>query len=148
MTLRRREKGKAYDRESRELRNRILKIVGTKVKDGAVAGYFDIFRKRGHRLFQWVTHPEVPAENNLAERRLRPLVIARKVSFGSQSIDGLRIRETLLTVMDTLRLRWDDPVGKLMEAFSAVSANPEADVTDILFPRQNPIAVNSSAARP
>lgn len=148
MTLRRREKGKAYDRESRELRNRILKIVGTKAKDGAVAGYFDIFRKRGHRLFQWVTHPEVPAENNLAERRLRPLVIARKVSFGSQSIDGLRIRETLLTVMDTLRLRWDDPVGKLMEAFSAVSANPEADVTDILFPRQNPIAVNSGAARP
>lgn len=147
MTLRRREKGKAYDRESRELRNRILKIVGTKAKDGAVAGYFDVFKKK-HRLFQWVAHPEVPAENNLAERRLRPLVIARKVSFGSQSIDGLRIRETLLTVMDTLRLRWDDPVGKLMEAFSAVAANPEADVTDILFPRQNPIAVNSSAARP
>ena len=103
MTLRRREPGKAYDHESRRIRNRILEIARTKVKDGAVAGYFDIFRKKRHRLFQWVAHPEVLAENNLAERRLRPLVIARKLSFGSQSTDGLRIRETLLTVMDTLR---------------------------------------------
>ena len=70
MTLRRRETGKAYDRESRRIRNRILEIARTKVKDGAAAGYFDIFRKKRHRLFQWVAHPEVPAENNLAERRL------------------------------------------------------------------------------
>ena len=70
MTLRRRETGKAYGRESRRIRNRILEIARTKVKDGAVAGYFDIFRKKRHRLFQWVAHPEVPAENNLAERRL------------------------------------------------------------------------------
>ena len=118
------------------------------MKDGAVAGYFDLFRKKRHRLFQWVAHPEVPAENNLAERRLRPLVIARKLSFGSQSTDGLRIRETLLTVMDTLRLRWDDPVGKLMEAFEAIAANPEADVTDILFPRNPAAEVGQPAAKP
>ena len=118
------------------------------VKDGAVAGSFDIFRKKRHRLFQWVAHPEAPAENNLAERRLRPLVIARKLSFGSQSTDGLRIRETLLTVMDTLRLRWDDPVGKLMEAFEAIAANPETDATDILFPKKPDAKVSSFAAKP
>ena len=148
MTLRRRENGKAYDRESRRIRNRILEIARTSVKDGAAAGYFDIFRKKRHRLFQWVAHPEVPAENNLAERRLRPLVIARKLSFGSQSTDGLRIRETLLTVMDTLRLRWDDPVGKLMEAFEAIAANPETDATDILFPKKPDAKVSSFAAKP
>ena len=147
MTLRRREKGAAYDRESRRLRNRILEIAGTKVKDGSVAGYFDIFTKKKHRLFQWVAHPEVPAENNLAERRLRPLVIARKVSFGSQSVEGLRIRETLLTVMDTLRLRWEDPVGKLMEAFEAIAADPGANVTGILFPPKPPGVVRWTAMR-
>ena len=107
----------------------------------------DVFGKKRHRLFQWVAHPEVPAENNLAERRLRPLVIARKLSFGSQSTDGLRIRETLLTVMDTLRLRWDDLVGKLMEAFEATAANPEADVTDILFPKKPAAGVGCLAER-
>lgn len=39
----------------------------------------------------------MPAENNLAERELRPLVIARKVSFGSQSDAGARTREILMT---------------------------------------------------
>ena len=147
MTLRRRETGKAYDREARRIRNRILEIARTKVKDGAVAGYFDIFGKKRHRLFQWVAHPEVPAENNLAERRLRPLVIARKLSFGSQSTDGLRIRETLLTVMDTLRLRWEDPVEKLMEAFEAIAAKPETDVADILFPKKPAAGVGCLAER-
>ena len=41
-------------------------------------------------------------------------------TFERKPTDGLRIRETLLTVMDTLRLRWEDPVEKLMEAFEAI----------------------------
>ena len=55
-------------------------MLGKGVKDGAVAGYFDIFRKKQHRLFQWVAHPEIPAENNLAERRLRPRLRAEHLS--------------------------------------------------------------------
>ena len=91
--------------------------------------------------------PIKPNSEEESRRRLRPLVIARKLSFGSQSTDGLRIRETLLTVMDTLRLRWDDPVGKLMEAFEAIAANPEADVTDILFPKKPAAGVGCLAER-
>ena len=48
--------------------------------------------------------PEIEAENNLAERRIRPLVVARKVSNGSQSEKGLKTRETLMSVIDTLKL--------------------------------------------
>jgi len=43
--------------------------------------------------------PPIPAENNRAERALRPLVIARKVSFGSQSEAGAGTREILMTVL-------------------------------------------------
>jgi hypothetical protein len=39
----------------------------------------------------------------MAERELRPLVIARKVSFGSQSEASVATRETLMTVVHTLR---------------------------------------------
>ena len=65
----------------------------------------DIFRKHSKRLYHWTRDPTIPAENNLAERDLRPLVIARKVSFGSQSEAGARTRETLMTILHTLKKR-------------------------------------------
>jgi hypothetical protein len=40
--------------------------------------------------------------------RLSPLVIARKVSFGSQSEAGARTREVLMSVLHALRKRTDD----------------------------------------
>ena len=69
-------------------------------------------------------------------------------TFERKPTDGLRIRETLLTVMDTLRLRWEDPVEKLMEAFEAIAAKPETDVADILFPKKQEARVSPSAAKP
>ncbi len=91
-----------------------------------------------HRFFQWVAHPEVEAENNLAERRLRPLVIARKVCFGSQSEKGLKTRETLMTIIDTLRLRHDDPVAKLSSVLDSLARDKKADVGDLLWGADEP----------
>jgi transposase len=65
----------------------------------------NIFREQTKRLFHWTKSPKIPADNNRAERELRPLVIARKISFGSQSEAGARTRETLMTVLHTLRKR-------------------------------------------
>ena len=65
----------------------------------------NIFREHAKRLFHWSKSPKIPADNNRAERELRPLVIARKISFGSQSEAGARTRETLMTVLHTLRKR-------------------------------------------
>jgi len=65
----------------------------------------NIFREQTKRLFHWSNSPKVPADNNRAERELRPLVIARKISFGSQSEAGARTRETLMTVLHTMRKR-------------------------------------------
>jgi transposase IS66 family protein len=39
-------------------------------------------------LFVFVARPEAPAHNNLDERSMRPLVIARKISGGSRSPKG------------------------------------------------------------
>ena len=49
-------------------------------------------------LFIFVAVPEVPADNNLAERSVRPLVIARKISGGSRSPDGSQTRMTLFSL--------------------------------------------------
>jgi transposase len=45
----------------------------------------------------------VEPTNNAAERSLRPAVIWRKLSFGTQSAAGSRFVETLLSIIDTDR---------------------------------------------
>ncbi|MGI0140306.1 MAG: hypothetical protein ACREBT_04050, partial [Thermoplasmata archaeon] len=42
---------------------------------------------------------------NRAERALRPLVVARKISGGSRSWSGAKVTAVLASVIQTLRLR-------------------------------------------
>jgi hypothetical protein len=52
-------------------------------------------------LFVFVADPRVPADNNLAERSVRPLVIARKISGGSRSPKGSATRMDLFSLFGT-----------------------------------------------
>jgi transposase len=52
-------------------------------------------------LFVFVAIPGVPAHNNLAERSVRPLVIARKISGGSRSPKGSQTRMGLASLFGT-----------------------------------------------
>ena len=141
-TLRNRKRGKAYYEESVSIRDELLAIARSPVKDGRLKGYFDLIVNRRDRFFQWVCNPEVEAENNLAERRLRPLVIARKVCFGSQSEKGLMTRETLMTIIDTLSLRCDDPVAKLSQVLDAIGCSKKTNVSELLWgPKTQPANV-------
>ena len=56
-------------------------------------------------LFVFVEHPEVPSDNNLAERSLRPAVIARKVSGGTRSPKGSQTWTGLRSLFSTWRAR-------------------------------------------
>lgn len=49
-------------------------------------------------LFAFVAVPGVPAHNNLAERSVRPLVIARKISGGTRSPHGSETRMALFSL--------------------------------------------------
>ena len=61
-------------------------------------------KQRDH-LFTFLDHSTVPATNNLAERQLRPAVIARKLSCGNKTPDGARVWEILATVAATCAQR-------------------------------------------
>jgi transposase len=52
-------------------------------------------------LFVFIARPEVPADNNLAERTMRPVVIARKISGGSRSPTGSQTRMALFSCFGT-----------------------------------------------
>ncbi len=52
-------------------------------------------------LFVFVAVPGVPAHNNLAERSVRPLVVARKISGGTRSPKGSQTRMGLASLFGT-----------------------------------------------
>lgn len=56
-----------------------------------------------HRDYLWtfLDVEGVEPTNNISERALRPAVIWRKLSFGTQSASGSRFVETILTVVET-----------------------------------------------
>jgi transposase len=59
--------------------------------------------KRRQALWTFVQVEGVEPTNNAAERALRPGVLWRKGSFGTQSTPGSRFVESMMTVVTTLK---------------------------------------------
>jgi len=70
-------------------------------------------------LWHFLSSDDVEATNNRAERTLRPLVIKRKLSYGSGSDSGARALEALLSVVATCRLRQAAPLDFIQRALEA-----------------------------
>ncbi|MEO5376574.1 MAG: transposase [Magnetococcus sp. DMHC-6] len=62
-------------------------------------------------IWMVVEYPEMPATNNVAERILRHLVIARQISHGTRTAEGSQTVAVLASIIETGRLRgikiWD-----------------------------------------
>ncbi len=69
-------------------------------------------------LFQFVHNPAVSVPNNLAERSLRPLVIARKISGGSRSAAGSSRRMILQSLFATWQARGLNPLTPCLALLS------------------------------
>lgn len=93
-----------------------------------------IFRENSSRLYHWVSSSLIPAHNNRAERDIRRSVIARKVSFGSQSELGAQTRSVLCSVLMTVAKRLPDssPDVWLKQLLDNVSKNSKLDVRTAL----------------
>jgi len=72
-------------------------------------------------LFLFVLVDGLSADNNLAERSLRPLVVARKISGGTRSNRGSRIRMALASLFETWKARGLNP---LTQCFSVLAQGP------------------------
>src|SRR5215469_4997262 len=71
-------------------------------------------------LFVFVAVPGVPAHNNLAERSVRPLVIARKISGGTRSPNGSQTRMALFSLFGSWAAQGLNPFFRCL----AVLAQP------------------------
>ena len=70
-------------------------------------------------------HPEVPPDNNLAERSLRLAVTKRKVSGGSRSMKRFEHTANLLTVVQTCRRQKRSVIDFFEQALMATVGSSE-----------------------
>lgn len=120
--------------EANELKSKIQEVMQKDAQHAGIQNIQTIFRENPPRLYRWAQDRAVPADNNLAERDLRGLVIARKISFGSQSDAGAKTREILMTLLVTLNKR--DPANvmtRFKQCLDQLVIDPTKDPYSLLF---------------
>lgn len=128
----------AFYRRAAALREEIKATMAQPARHLAIRRIQDIFLENEGRLYHWADNRAVPADNNLAERDLRPTVIARKVSFGSITDAGAKTRSTLTTGAATIKKRGGDVGQRIKEGLDLLARNPKADIFDVLFSPAKP----------
>jgi transposase len=93
--------------------SRLLDSARTEPSEEAVRNR--LAKQRDH-LFTFLDHDAVDATNNLAERQLRPAVIARKVSCGNKTPKGARTWQILASLAATCTQRATSFIDALARA--------------------------------
>jgi hypothetical protein len=93
----------------------------------------DAFRRRlrdptkeYYRLFTFLKYPQIQPTNNQAERSLRPVVIFRKICFGTRSPEGSRSHSVLTSLLVTARRQGKHPLDFFQTLFSSDTATAQA----------------------
>jgi len=121
-----------------KLKDEILDTINHPAHHFGIQRIQDIFRDNNKRVYHWADDRRVPADNNLAERDLRPTVIARKISFGSQSDAGARTRSILMTLLHTLRKQGYDVTARLKNILDEIAKDISQDPIPLLLSRDPP----------
>ncbi len=127
-----------YQTEAATIKSKILELSDRQARHPAVRKWQDFFVEKAARLYQWCQSASIPAENNYAEREIRKVVIARKMSYGSQSAEGAKTRETWTSILQTLKKREANPRDKLVNALNKSSQTKDLDITAELFGSPKP----------
>lgn len=93
----------AFAEQMQAIRRRVESLLLRGYCNRRVRGFCTDLYEHRERLWLFVDVAGVEPTNNAAEQALRPAVIWRKLSFGTQSASGSRFVERLLTVIETCR---------------------------------------------
>lgn len=100
----------------KELMALTLPYLGKGRPQSTLAGRIEKFLAE---LFVFVEEPEVPSDNNAAERSVRPSVIARKISGGTRSEKGSKTRMILMSLFGTWKLRGLETISEYTKLLAA-----------------------------
>lgn len=126
-----------YYKKALKIKGQIFKLSQKQATHPGVRKWQDFYYEQSARLYQWCENRKVPAENNYAEREVRKVVMARKISYGSQSEEGAETREIWTSVLTSLAKRENNPREKLVEGLNKLSENEDFDIAEFLFGSSN-----------
>jgi transposase len=75
-------------------------------------------------LTVFLHNPRVPLDNNHVERQMRDVVLGRKNHYGSKSQRGTEVAALFYSLIETAKLRGEDPGDYLLRAARAAIENP------------------------
>jgi len=99
-----------------------------------LAKAIEYMANRWSKATLFLEHPEVPLDNNAAERALRGLVIGRKNHYGSRSRRGTEVAAVLYSLIESAKLVGLEPADYLRRAAEAALAGNEPPLPHELLP--------------
>jgi transposase len=112
----------AYDLKHAKLQSRMVDLAAMDWTNPHARRLAKRLFKYGEYLLTFVEFAGVPADNNQAEREIRPAVLMRKASYGNQSERGCETRAVLMTIFRTLKRRGLDPLPVMAHALQTYTA--------------------------
>jgi transposase len=98
------------------LEQRLQKLIACPWQNRHARRLVKRLRRHAAELFTFIEHPEVPFDNNHAERMIRPAVILRKTSYANGSQDGADTQAVLMSIYRTLKQRGHHPLQTIVDA--------------------------------
>ena len=108
-----------YERRVANLHIRLADIFGRTYRDKHCERLAKRLAKHSDELLVFLLHPDVPADNNHAERQIRFAVVMRKNSYGNRSKRGAQAQAILMSIFRTCQLRGIDPIEFLADSVAA-----------------------------
>jgi len=108
-----------YARPVANLHLRLADIFGGSYRDKDCNRLAKRLAKHSEELLVFLLHPDVPADNNHAERQMRFAVVMRKNSYGNRSKRGAQAQAILMSIFRTCQLRGVEPIAFLASSVAA-----------------------------
>ena len=108
----------AYAARRERIAARLEELIGTSWQDSHAKRLIKRLRRHRNDLFTFLDQPDVPFDNNAAERAIRPAVIIRKNSYGNRSERGADCQSVLMSIFRTLKQRGHDPIRTIIDVLA------------------------------
>lgn len=119
---------KKQKKRLRYFKNKMLRwlVAGVHCGHGRTSRTCENILELQNSLWHFFENPDIPPTNNHAERQLRPLVISKKLTFGTQSDRGSRFIERIFTVVTSCKQQGRDVLAFVTEAIQRYFLNKKA----------------------
>ena len=108
------------------------RLLNQEVSDPENAKLVKLLTKQRHHLLTFLYIEEVDPTNNIAERRIRPAVIVRKISAGNRSNQGSETHAILTSIVQTCRQQGKD----FLHVATRLLHNPQPRALNLVAEKQ------------